>query len=763
MFNVISILVLVTALTLLAACNGAKINQEKRFARVATFPVCKQLEPNCNTNTQTSAEILAASTNGMTLIYTDSPNESIGFVDIKDPASPKAAGTVSLTGEPTSLAVKNDFALVAVNTSDDFENVSGLLAIINIETQQQVHSLNLGGQPDSIAVSPDGKYAVVAIENERNEDLGDGTPPQLPAGSVIVIDIQSDNPTTWTTQTLNLTGLADLYSGDPEPEYVDINQENIAVITLQENNHIVLIDLEAKTITAEFSAGSVNLDNIDTKEEKPSRILLSDTLNNLLREPDGVTWINNNYFATANEGDLTGGSRGFSIFDKVGNVVWDSASDLEHHAARLGHYPDKRSGNKGNEPENIELGTFDGTPFLFVNSERANLVFVYDVSEIASPVYMQALPTAVAPEGGFAIPSRNLLVVASEEDDRSDKLRSAINIYQYGEQKAPYPTVQSQNTATSDQPIAWGALSALTAHKTNEHILYAVDDSFYAANRIFTLDIRDEPAIITSAITIKDTNDIFSSLAGVPQQASINTFDADNLAAMINTDKTVNIDAEGLDIAEDGGFWVASEGAGTVSNSRERPVEKHNFIFKTDAQGVIESVITLPEDLNQKQTRFGFEGIAQYNGQLYVTFQRAWGDEPNPRIGIYNIASAQWSFIFYPLNTPASQNGGWVGLSDITSVGDGTFLIIERDNQSGLDAAIKKIYSVNLNNVQPNSVVNKTLVKDMLPALEATGAQIFEKIEGIAITSAQHLYIINDNDGGDDNSGETQLIPLGKR
>ncbi len=30
---------------------------------------------------------------------------------------------------------------------------------------------DLGGQPDSVAVSPDGTLAAVAIENERDEDV----------------------------------------------------------------------------------------------------------------------------------------------------------------------------------------------------------------------------------------------------------------------------------------------------------------------------------------------------------------------------------------------------------------------------------------------------------------------------------------------------------------------------------------------------------------------------------------------------------------
>jgi hypothetical protein len=39
------------------------------FQRIATFPICSQIEANCNTNTTTVAEIVTASNDGNTLIY----------------------------------------------------------------------------------------------------------------------------------------------------------------------------------------------------------------------------------------------------------------------------------------------------------------------------------------------------------------------------------------------------------------------------------------------------------------------------------------------------------------------------------------------------------------------------------------------------------------------------------------------------------------------------------------------------------------------
>tara|TARA_B100001245_G_scaffold112055_3_gene82072 strand:+ start:3248 stop:5614 length:2367 start_codon:yes stop_codon:yes gene_type:complete len=737
------------------------------FNRIATFPVCLQIDNNCDTDEETVAEIVDASSDGNTLIYTDSPREVIGFVNITDPAAPSALGTLNIGGEPTSVAVAGAYALVGVNTSESFTNPSGSLKVVDIATQSVVRTIDLGGQPDSVAVSPDGHYAVVAIENERDEDLDDGQidqSPQLPAGYVVILDISADAPADWSKTNVDVTGLADIAPSDPEPEYVDINDDNVAVVTLQENNHLVLIDLATAAVTAHFSAGTVNLDQIDATEE--DIISQTESLMGIAREPDGVTWIDTGYFVTADEGDMNGGSRGFTVFNTAGDVVWTSGNSMEHLTARIGHYPEGRSENKGSEPENAETARFDGKDFLFVNSERASVIGVYQIGDAENPAYHQVLPAASAPEGVKAIPSRNLLIAASENDSRDDKLRGSLNIYQYGAQTTAYPTIESVDRADGT-PIPFAALSGLAADLSDASVLWSIEDSAFDKSRIFRIDTSTTPASLDMEIRIRDSNGVFVAMDTFTGPANAdpevdNDFDAADLAALINDDDTVNVDPEGIAAATDGGFWIASEGNGTIDDAG-RPLKFLNFVFKTDAAGVIEQVITLPDEVNDMQLRFGFEGIAEYDGKLYVAFQRAWGGEDNPRIGIYDTSSEEWSFVFYPLDDVESQNGGWVGLSDISSVGDGTFLVLERDNQGNLDAAIKRIYQVDLSSVTAGSTVEKTLKADLLAdkVLTAPGGLVYEKIEGLTVTSDGTVWINNDNDGVDDNSGENQLINLG--
>ena len=722
------------------------------FERIASFPVFL----NTDISNDTVAEIVAASADGNTLVYTDGKTGNIGFVDITNPVQPESGGVTAVGGEPTSVAVTQGYALVAVNTSPSYVAPSGKLVVIDVVTKDIIAEHLLGGQPDSVAVSPDGRYAVVVIENERDEDLGNGEPPQAPGGFMVIVDLVGA-PTDWELRNVDFTGLPDLYPNDPEPEYVDINHKNVAVVTLQENNHIILVDLESGDALLDFDAGVVNLEQVDSDDN--GLIQLQDTLTDVAREPDGVSWITHKQFATANEGDLFGGGRGFTIYDVSGNVVHESGNSVEHHIVQHGHYPEKRSDNKGNEPENVESGEYNGEKYLFVGSERASAVLVYKVrgNSGKAPHFVQLLPTPVKPEGLLAIPQRNLFVVAGEEDARDDKIRSALSIYRL-QQETSYPAIVSRQRADGT-PIPWGALSGLAMDNTKHRIAYTIHDSFYNQSRVYTLKLGKKRNRIIAETML---NDSMGKLAAVSP-------------GMVNTDGSVNLDMEGIATRAAGGFWIASEGAGTTGDVN-RPVTSNNMLLSVANDGMIEQVVTLPQRLNDNQLRFGFEGVASVMEagveMVYVAFQRGWsvaGDTTDhARIGQYNTASGEWKFFYYPLEMPESANGGWVGLSALAYVGNDRFAVIERDNQGGPDAAIKRIYSFSIAGLTPAAdsvtpafpVLTKTLEHDLMSDLKATGGLVLEKIEGLAVTKRGHALVVNDNDGVDDSNGETQLLRL---
>ena len=342
------------------------------FNRIASFPVIKNMAEGEDTNRESSPEIIDVTADGMTLVYTDSPLQVLGMIDISDPSKPQPKGNLELGGEPTSVAVIGTTAFVGVNTSKSFTEPSGMIKAIDTNTGAELASCDLGGQPDSVAKSKDGSFLSVAIENERDEDLNDGLIPQMPAGNLVMVGVKGGSLDCSSLKVVGLTGLAEIAGSDPEPEYVDINGLGETVVTLQENNHIAVVARDG-SILSHFSAGSVDLEGIDATDERGA-LIFTESQPGRLREPDAVKWIDDNHFATANEGDYNGGSRGWTIFNKDGTVVYENGTDFEKAIIQIGHYPDKRSDAKGVEPESVTFDVFGGTPMIFVGAERASVV-----------------------------------------------------------------------------------------------------------------------------------------------------------------------------------------------------------------------------------------------------------------------------------------------------------------------------------------------------------------------------------------------------
>ena len=450
-------------------------------------------------------------------------------------------------------------------------------------------------------------------------------------------------------------------------------------------------------------------------------LIFSDTIT-VPREPDAVTWIDDTHFATANEGDMDGGSRGWTIFSQDGDVVYDSGTSFEHAIVEIGHYPEERSGNKGVEPESVTFGVFGGTPMVFVGAERSSIVGVYDVSNPAAPVLAQLLPSGIGPEGYAVIPERNLLVSANEVDDAGP--RAHVMLFEYSDAAPSYPHLTS---AGMEELTGWGAISGQVM--ADDGTIYAVSDSFYGMQpTIFHIDVSETPARIVDAIRI--------TREGQPAQL---------------------MDLEGIALADGGGFWVASEGR----TDRLRP----HAIYYVEADGNIDDYITLPPELMAVERRFGFEGITRVDDMLYVAVQRPWADDPawHSKVLGYNLETEEWSVIHYPLTEPES---GWVGLSEIVAH-DGFVYFIERDNQHDARAVTKIITRVPLEAMdamvglgETPAVLEPELVVDLLPYLTSTGGYVLDKVEGLAIAADGTMWVSTDNDGVDDHSGETMFFAV---
>lgn len=713
---------LLTALTAALLATTVSANAAEYFNRVASFPV-GQNNPEAEAS---SSEIITATDDGMTLIYSDSPAGGVGFVDISDVKAPKAAGFIQLEGEPTSVTVIGEKAYVAADTSESFTEPSGKLYVIDIASKAIDGEFELGGQPDSIAHNKDNTILAIAIENQRDEDVNDGAIPQAPAGFLTVITLDNGVVTEAGIKKVELTGQS-IAPDDAEAEFVDFNDNDEIAVTLQENNYVAIIDAKTATVVGGFEAGETGVSGVDTKND--GKIDFSADKDAVPREPDAVKWLDNERLAIANEGDWNGGSRGWTIFSREGEVLFDSGNTLDVNAAQLGHYPDYRN-KKGVEPEGMEVATFGDTQYIFIAEERSSLIAVYKDNG-AEPEFVQTLPSGISPEGVVAIPSRNLIATANEVDLREDGgVGSHVMVYELSEGDAPaYPTIMSDLDADG-HPIGWSAISGAVGDAEKPATLYAVsDNALYAAPAIYTIDASAVPAKITGKTIITRNGDVAQMM-----------------------------DMEGITLDGEGGFWLANEG----DSDKLTP----HALIHVNGDGEIQDEIGFPVALLAGQKRFGAEGIAKVGDTLWVAMQREWGDDEKGFVKLlaYNLETEEWGAVSYPLE--AAPEGGWVGLSEITVHGDYAY-IVERDNQIADKAGLKAIFRVALSEMVPAAldgelpVVSKELVRDLVPDLKTQNGYVVDKVESFAVDSEGNGFVITDNDGVDDSSGETHFWSIG--
>ena len=344
------------------------------------------------------------------------------------------------------------------------------------------------------------------------------------------------------------------------------------------------------------------------------------------------------------------------------------------------------------------------------------------------------------------------MIASGEEDDPSFGVRSTVMIYEIKPGQPTYPQIVSDDVNGS--PIPWSALSGMVAVPGQPNTLLGVWDSYYSQSHIFRIDVSEKPAVIIESLTIRGG--------------------------------TGNYDPEGIAIAPDRTLWIASEGNANDS----RP----NLLLQVDFSGNVKKEVGLPDDIlacrvtstSRGTLGSGFEGVAvlpDNSGgyKLLIAQQRGWDyttstcedldddagglnarNEPNrTRIWIYDPVAATWGHIAWEL-APLPANASWVGLSEVTRAPDGSYVVLERDNLTGDFAALKTLAKVHPNAVADNLISNgEKSVYDMMPDLKATNGWITDKPEGVAITSNGRTFVVTDNDGVEDWSGETWFLDLG--
>ena len=218
-----------------------------------------------------ASEIVAYDPTGRRAYVINAASRSFDILDLSNPSAPTLVRRVDVTDQgaaPNSVAVRGNIVAVAVEGAPQ---ANGKLAFYTL-AGDFVAASQVGALPDMVAISPDGRWAVVANEGEPNAAYTVD-----PEGSVSVIDLQNGV----TAASVRSAGFADYNVGGPlaaqlpagvrvygpnasfardaEPEYIAISADSrTAYVALQENNALAVLDIASARITRIVALGSKN-------------------------------------------------------------------------------------------------------------------------------------------------------------------------------------------------------------------------------------------------------------------------------------------------------------------------------------------------------------------------------------------------------------------------------------------------------------------------------------------------------------------------
>lgn len=317
-------------------------------------------QPEGDVFDQSAAEIVAHDPANQRLFVVNANASTVDVLDIQDPSQPMLLQTIDASAEgasANSIAVSGGLVAVAIEANVKQDN--GKVVFYNTSDIGKVGEVTVGALPDMLTFTRDGQKVLVANEGEPSDDYTVD-----PEGSVSIIDLSAGVAGATVTsvdfhafngQEAELRGAGVRIFGpgasaaqDFEPEYIAVSGDNTrAWVTLQENNAVAVLDIEAGTIPdvlplgfkdhgiigneldASNSDGGINIRNWSVKG---------------MYQPDAIASYSFNgktYYITANEGDsrdYTGFSEEFRIADLTleGAAFPDAANlQLDENLGRL--------------------------------------------------------------------------------------------------------------------------------------------------------------------------------------------------------------------------------------------------------------------------------------------------------------------------------------------------------------------------------------------------------------------------------------------
>lgn len=204
-----------------------------------------------------AAEIVAHDPESQRLFVVNASDSTVDVLDINDPSSIAYLGSLDMSdlgSAPNSVDIYDGVVAVAIENDDKQE--PGVAAFFDIDGNL-INFVEVGSLPDMLTFTPDGTKVVVANEGEPNDEYDvdpEGTVSiiDLSAGvdgltqdDVIQVDFNAFNDAEL-DESVRIFGPNATVAQDVEPEYVAISADSsTAYVTMQENNALAIVDLDA--------------------------------------------------------------------------------------------------------------------------------------------------------------------------------------------------------------------------------------------------------------------------------------------------------------------------------------------------------------------------------------------------------------------------------------------------------------------------------------------------------------------------------------
>lgn len=208
-----------------------------------------------------ATEIAAFDPVSQRLFVTNGDTKEVDIVDVSDATNPALIGSLDLSAlgrGANSVAVHDGVLAAAIQANNKQDN--GVVAFFDTDGNL-LNVVTAGALPDMVTFSPNGRYVLSANEGEPNDEYTVD-----PEGSITIINI-SDGVANigpedvvhatfeaWNTApvdpSVRIFGPGASPAQDLEPEYITVDHDSkTAWVTLQENNAIAIIDIEAGEVS----------------------------------------------------------------------------------------------------------------------------------------------------------------------------------------------------------------------------------------------------------------------------------------------------------------------------------------------------------------------------------------------------------------------------------------------------------------------------------------------------------------------------------